>query len=78
VTGLRIGPPTPAALPDISATRLKRAVLEGQVTVDGSPSTGAAVVAEGAAVAWDRNRQIRRHVDTSSRSSTRTTTRSRS
>ena len=66
MTGLRIVRRLQQLYPDVSATRLKRAVLEGQVTVDGIAVDGAdAVVTEGAAVAWDRNRQIRRHVDTS-------------
>jgi 23S rRNA pseudouridine1911/1915/1917 synthase len=68
VTGLRIVRRLQQEYRGISASRLKRAVLEGQVTVDGAavddPGT---VVPDGAAVVWDRNRRIRRHVDTSLR-----------
>ena len=52
--------------PDVSGSRLKRAVLEGQVTVDGEVvDDPGAIVADGAAVIWDPNRKIRRRVDTS-------------
>jgi 23S rRNA pseudouridine1911/1915/1917 synthase len=52
--------------PAVSGSRLKRAVLEGQVTVDGEVvDDPGAIVADGAAVIWDPNRKIRRRVDTS-------------
>jgi len=52
--------------PDLSGSRLKRAVIEGQVTVDGEVvDDPGAIVADGAAVVWDPNRKIRRRVDTS-------------
>ena len=54
--------------PAVSATRLKRAVLDGQVTLDGAvvddPGT---LVAGDAAVVWDRNRKIRRRAASSLR-----------
>jgi 23S rRNA pseudouridine1911/1915/1917 synthase len=54
--------------PDVSGTRLKRAVLEGQVTVDGTVVDDAgALVSSEAAIVWDRNRKIRRRVDTALR-----------
>jgi 23S rRNA pseudouridine1911/1915/1917 synthase len=52
--------------PDVSGSRLKRAVLEGQVSVAGRVvDDPGATVTEDAAVVWDANRKIRRHVDTS-------------
>ncbi len=52
--------------PDVSGSRLKRAVVEGQVTVGGQVvDDPGAIVAEDAAVVWDPNRRIRRRVDTS-------------
>ncbi len=66
MTGLRIVRRLQQLYPNVSGTRLKRAVLEGQVTVNGAGVDDAgALVPEGAAVVWDRNREIRRHVDTS-------------
>jgi 23S rRNA pseudouridine1911/1915/1917 synthase len=66
MTGLRIVRRLQQLYPALSAARLKRAVLDGQVTVDGiAVDDAGAVVSEGAAVVWDRNREIRRHVDTS-------------
>ena len=54
-----------AAYPDLSASRLKRAVLEGQVTIDGAVvDDPGALVAPGAKVAWDPNRRIQRRVET--------------
>ena len=52
--------------PDASGSRLKRAVVEGQVTVDGEVEDDpGAIVTDGAAVVWDPNRKIQRRVDTS-------------
>jgi 23S rRNA pseudouridine1911/1915/1917 synthase len=52
--------------PDVSGSRLKRAVVEGQVTVDGEVVDDPGVfVADSSAVVWDPNRKIRRRVDTS-------------
>jgi 23S rRNA pseudouridine1911/1915/1917 synthase len=52
--------------PDVSGSRLKRAVVEGQVTVDGDVvDDPGAIVPEGAAVVWDPNQKIRRRVGTS-------------
>jgi 23S rRNA pseudouridine1911/1915/1917 synthase len=52
--------------PDASATRLKRAVLEGQVTVQGKiVDDPGALVAEGAPAAWNRSRPVRRRTETS-------------
>jgi 23S rRNA pseudouridine1911/1915/1917 synthase len=52
--------------PGVAASRLKRAVLDGQVTVDGSVvDDPGALVPDGAAVVWDPNRQVRRRVRTS-------------
>jgi len=52
--------------PDISGSRLKRAVVEGQVSVDGEVvDDPGVIVADGSAVVWDPNRKIRRRVDTS-------------
>jgi 23S rRNA pseudouridine1911/1915/1917 synthase len=52
--------------PGFSATRLKRAVLEGQVTVNGQKvDDPGAIVAPTDLVSWDANRRIVRKVDTS-------------
>jgi len=52
--------------PDVSGSRLKRAVLEGQVTVAGEVMDDpGAIVADDAAVVWNPNRKIRRRVETS-------------
>jgi 23S rRNA pseudouridine1911/1915/1917 synthase len=63
---LRIVRRLSALYPDETASRLKRAVTEGQVTVNGSvvddPGT---LVTEGDAVVFDTNRKVRRKVDTS-------------
>ncbi len=50
--------------PGASASRLKRAVLEGQVTMDDAPvNDPGALVDEGSRVVWDRDREVRRRVD---------------
>ena len=50
--------------PEASASRLKRAVLEGQVTVDGaSVNDAGTLVNEGSRVVWNRDREVRRRVD---------------
>lgn len=63
---LRIVRRLAALYPEETASRLKRAVIEGQVTVNGSvvddPGT---LVTEEDAVAFDPNRKVRRKVDTS-------------
>ena len=52
--------------PDVSATRLKRAVQEGQVTVNGEKvDDPGAIVAPSDQVVWDPNRRVVRKVDTS-------------
>lgn len=52
--------------PDVSATRLKRAVIDGQVLVEGAVvSDPGAKVAPDAAIVWDRNRKIERNVRSS-------------
>jgi len=52
--------------PEESATRLKRAVLEGQVTVDGAVvNDPGAIVSRDVALRWDRNLRKERHVATS-------------
>lgn len=52
--------------PDATPSRLKRAVLEGQVTVNGAVvSDAGALVAPSDRIVWDPNRKIRRLVDTS-------------
>ena len=49
---------------DVSATRLKRAVLEGQVTVSGQVvDDPGALVADDARAVWDRSRPVRRRVE---------------
>lgn len=49
----------------VSGSRLKRAVLEGQVTVNGAVvDDPGAFVSDGDRVAWDPNREVRRRVDT--------------
>ena len=51
--------------PEVSASRLKRAVLEGQVLVDGAVvNDPGALVDEGADVRWDPNRRVERRVET--------------
>jgi 23S rRNA pseudouridine1911/1915/1917 synthase len=64
--GLRIVRRLQQLYPGVSASRLKRAVLDGQVTVAAEvvddPGTS---VADDAAVVWDRNRKVRRRVDSS-------------
>lgn len=63
---LRIVRRLSALYPAETASRLKRAVTEGQVTVNGAvvddPGT---LVTEGDAVVFDQNRKVRRKVDTS-------------
>jgi 23S rRNA pseudouridine1911/1915/1917 synthase len=55
-----------ALYPAESASRLKRAVIEGQVTVNGMPvDDPGAFVNEDDVVAFDPNRKVRRKVDTS-------------
>ena len=50
----------------VSATRLKRAVLEGQVTVNGvKVDDPGAIVAPSDLIVWDPNRRVVRKVDTS-------------
>ncbi len=51
--------------PEVSASRLKRAVLEGQVAIGGRivDDPGALVPGDAAAI-WDPGRPIRRHVET--------------
>ena len=52
--------------PGVSGARLKRAVLEGQVSVDGTGvDDPGARVSPAAHVVWDLSRRIRRRVDTS-------------
>jgi len=52
--------------PGVSGSRLKRAVLDGQVTVDGAVvDDPGALVEASSAVVWDPNRRVRRHVRTS-------------
>ena len=52
--------------PDVSATRLKRAVLQGQVTVNGEKvDDPGAIVAPSDEVVWNVNRRVVRKVDTS-------------
>ena len=54
--------------PDVPGARLKRAVLEGQVTVNGAAvDDPGALVSPAARVVWNPNRRIRRRVDTSLR-----------
>jgi 23S rRNA pseudouridine1911/1915/1917 synthase len=61
----RIVPALRARYPEFSGMRLKRAVLEGQVTVDGAVVNDAgAKVTAGADVRWDRDRRIERRVAT--------------
>ncbi len=49
--------------PEVSASRLKRAVLDGQVTLGGAPvDDPGALVPEDAPVAWDPGRPVRRRV----------------
>ena len=51
--------------PDHSFTRLKRAVLEGQVTLDGNVADDPGlVVPPDAKLVWDANQKIRRRIDT--------------
>lgn len=51
--------------PDVSASRLKRAVLDGQVTVNGARvDDPGALVSAGDAVAWDPNLAVRRRAAT--------------
>ncbi|MFN7989130.1 MAG: RluA family pseudouridine synthase [Thermoanaerobaculia bacterium] len=55
-----------ALYPEATASRLKRAVIEGQVTVNGAPvDDPGALVTEDDAVVFDPNRKVRRKVDTS-------------
>ena len=64
MTGLRIVRRLQQLHPDVSATRLKRAVLEGQVTVSGRVvDDPGALVGEDVAAVWDRGRPVRRHVE---------------
>ena len=63
---LRIVRRLAALHPGETPSRLKRAVLDGQVTVNGTVADDPGrVVTEADAVAWDPNRKVRRHVDTS-------------
>ncbi|MFI5180492.1 MAG: RluA family pseudouridine synthase [Thermoanaerobaculia bacterium] len=51
--------------PGVSASRLKRAVLEGQVTVDGTVvSDPGALVAETSRAVWNPHRAVQRRADT--------------
>jgi 23S rRNA pseudouridine1911/1915/1917 synthase len=62
---LRIVRALEARHPGVSGTRLKRAVLEGQVTVNGEKvDDPGAIVAPTDTVLWDANRRIVRRVDT--------------
>ncbi len=50
--------------PGVSASRLKRAVLEGQVTVDGTVvNDPGALVGETSRAVWDRDREVRRRAE---------------
>ncbi len=61
----RIVPALRTRYPEFSGARLKRAVLEGQVTVDGAVvNDPGALVASGADLKWDRDRRIERRVAT--------------
>jgi 23S rRNA pseudouridine1911/1915/1917 synthase len=61
----RIVPALKTRYPEFSGARLKRAVLEGQVTVDGAVvDDPGALVAPGADLRWDRDRRIERRVAT--------------
>ncbi len=61
----RIVPALKARYPEFSGARLKRAVLEGQVTVDGAVvNDPGALVSSGADLRWDRDRRIERRVAT--------------
>ncbi len=61
----RIVPALKTRYPEFSGARLKRAVLEGQVTVDGTVvNDPGALVAPGADLRWDRDRRIERRVAT--------------
>ena len=63
---LRIVRRLAALYPNETASRLKRAVIEGQVTVNGAPvDDPGALVSETDAVVFDPNRKVRRKVDTS-------------
>jgi 23S rRNA pseudouridine1911/1915/1917 synthase len=64
--GLRIVRRLQQLYPDLSGSRLKRAVLEGQVSVAGEVvDDPGAIVTEDAAVVWNPNRKIRRRVESS-------------
>ena len=66
--GLRIVRRLQQLYPGFSGSRLKLAVLEGQVTIDGAVvDDPGAIVLEGAETVWDHNRKIRRRVDTTLR-----------
>jgi 23S rRNA pseudouridine1911/1915/1917 synthase len=61
----RIVPALRTRYPEFSGARLKRAVLEGQVTVDGAVvNDPGALVPSGADLKWDRDRRIERRVAT--------------
>ncbi len=61
----RIVPALRTRYPEFSGARLKRAVLEGQVTVDGAVvNDPGALVPSGADLRWDRDRRIERRVAT--------------
>ena len=63
---LRIVRRLAALYPGETASRLKRAVIEGQVTVNGAPvDDPGALVNESDGVVFDPNRKVRRKVDTS-------------
>ncbi len=63
--GLRIVRRLQQLYEGVSASRLKRAVVEGQVTVNGARSGDPGLVVTPAdAVVWDRNLEVRRHVAT--------------
>jgi 23S rRNA pseudouridine1911/1915/1917 synthase len=50
--------------PGVSASRLKRAVLEGQVTVDGAVvNDPGALVGEASRAVWDLHREVRRRAE---------------
>ena len=61
----RIVPALRTRYPEFSGARLKRAVLEGQVTVDGAVvNDPGALVPASAELKWDRDRRIERRVAT--------------
>lgn len=64
-SGRRLARAVQALNPELSFSRAKRAVLDGQVTVDGETVRDpGALIPEGALVAWERSRPIEREIDT--------------